>query len=59
MVLKNTTGENPNLTQYEKIDQHEFLVAWSMGMNDEEIAKKLGVSVPLVKEFKASLFSNN
>lgn len=42
----------------EKIDQHDFLTAWSTGMNDYEIAEQLGVSLMTVKEVKADLFDD-
>lgn len=42
----------------EKIDQHDFLTAWSTGMNDDEIAKRLGVSLMTVKEVKSDLFDD-
>lgn len=42
-----------------KVDQHDFLVAWSTGMNDYEIAEKLGVSLTTVKEVKADLFEED
>ena len=38
-----------------KIDQHEYLIAWSTGMNDYEISEKLGVSIETVQEVKADL----
>ncbi|MCG8514718.1 MAG: hypothetical protein MI740_11285 [Halanaerobiales bacterium] len=42
-----------------KVDQHEFLVAWSTGMNDHQIAKKLGVSLTTVRAVKADLFEED
>lgn len=42
-----------------KADQHDFLVAWSTGMNDYEISQKLGVSLDTVKEVRADLFDEN
>jgi len=40
----------------EKVDQHSFLIAWSTGMDDHEIARKLGVSFETVKTVKQDLF---
>jgi DNA-binding NarL/FixJ family response regulator len=40
----------------EKVDQHSFLIAWSTGMDDHEIARKLGVSLETVKTVKQDLF---
>lgn len=40
----------------EKVDQHDLLITWSTGMNDYEIAEKLGVSVETVKEVMEDLF---
>ncbi|MFW5972225.1 MAG: hypothetical protein ACOCRL_01935 [Bacillota bacterium] len=39
----------------EKVNQHDFLIAWSTGMNDYEISEKLGVSLETVKKVKADL----
>ena len=39
----------------EKIDRHDYMLAWSTGMNDYEIAKKLGVSIKTVKTVKNDL----
>ncbi len=43
----------------EKVDQHSFLVAWSTGMSDREIAQKLGISLKTVKTVKEDLFGDN
>lgn len=43
------------LKKEEKIDQHDYLVAWSTGMNDYEISEKLGVSLETVEEVKKDL----
>ena len=53
--------KSPNKPEKEKdkIDQHNFLVAWSTGMNDYEIAEKLGVSLTTVREVKADLFEED
>ncbi|MEJ6952226.1 hypothetical protein [Natronospora cellulosivora (SeqCode)] len=39
----------------EKVDQHDYLIAWSTGMNDYEISEKLGVSLETVQEVKEDL----
>lgn len=42
----------------EKVDQHDFLLAWSTGMNEYEISEKLGVSIRTVKEVMDDLFED-
>ncbi len=39
-----------------KVDHHDFLIAWSTGMNDFEISERLGVSLKTVMEVKTDLF---
>jgi len=41
-----------------KIDHHDFLLAWSTGMNEYEISEKLGVSIETVKEVMEDLFED-
>lgn len=43
----------------EKVDRHDFLIAWSTGMNDYEISEKLGVSLKTVKEVLDDLFEED
>lgn len=40
----------------EKVDHHDFLIAWSTGMNDYEISERLGVSLKTVQKVKDDLF---
>lgn len=54
--MKPPTGRKK---EKDKVDQHEFLVAWSTGMNDQQIAKKLGVSLTTVRAVKADLFEED
>ncbi|MFP4661626.1 MAG: hypothetical protein ACLFPF_05495 [Halanaerobiales bacterium] len=46
-----------NKQSKEKVDQHDFLIAWSTGMNDLEISERLGVSLKTVQEVKEDLFN--
>lgn len=43
----------------EKVDRHDFLIAWSTGMNEYEIAQKLGVSLETVQEVMRDLLEED
>ncbi len=43
----------------EPVDHHDFLIAWSTGMNDYEISERLGVSLKTVMEVKTDLFEDD
>lgn len=43
----------------ETVDHHDFLIAWSTGMNDYEISERLGVSLKTVMEVKNDLFEED
>ncbi|MFW5992352.1 MAG: helix-turn-helix domain-containing protein [Halanaerobiaceae bacterium] len=51
--------EKTKKSNKEKVDRHDFMVAWSTGMNDYQIAQRLGVSLQTVMDVKADLKKEN
>lgn len=46
-------------TRQKKGPNHRFVESWSMGMNDYEIAKELGVNLDTIRSVKKDLCQMN